>query len=193
MALLSALTLACSEDSLVCHRASSPIVVDGRLQEPAWEEASKVSLKGPGLPAHVRLLWDETYWYLAFAVEDTDVWATSLKELPEVLSGDCVGVLVEGIAVYLSPMNVVADFKVHEGRRLFGWNLPGFLSATEISGTLNFPDRDSVWTAEIALPWAELGGPPELGEVKKVRLIRMDDGKKQVWPSKDQFGKVVWG
>jgi len=191
MALLSAVAFMCSGDSLECPRASSPIVVDGRLQELAWEEAPRASLKGPGLPAYVKSLWDETYWYLAFVAEDTDVWATTLKELPELLSEDCVGVLVDSIAVYLSPMNVVADFKVHEGERLFGWNLPGFLSATEISGTLNFPDRDSVWTAEIALPWAELGGPPKTGEVRKVRLIRMDDGKEQFWPSRDGFGEVV--
>jgi len=181
--LWTVLTLTCCGDSLICHYAS--VEVDGRLAEPAWREAPKVALVGPGLKAYAMSLWDGTYWYLAFAVEDTDVWATSLKEVPEVLVEDCVGVVLEGVGVYISPMNVVADFKVRGRRKLFGWDLPGLVSATEVSGTLNFPERDSIWTAEIALPWKGLGGPPS-----QVRLVRVDDGRVQFWPSRRGFGRV---
>src|SRR5678816_2619703 len=64
-------------------RAKSPIVIDGKLDDKAWESASPaVSLQflwdsqtGAKQKTAVRMLWDDQNLYVAYDLEDTDITA----------------------------------------------------------------------------------------------------------------------
>ncbi|MBN1672895.1 MAG: hypothetical protein JXR37_17755 [Kiritimatiellae bacterium] len=75
-----------SEESLprnvyVCHRAAGPIVVDGNLDEAAWQDIPSpvfedlVTGEPPVYPVTARLLWDDAYLYVGYEVADPNVWA----------------------------------------------------------------------------------------------------------------------
>ena len=66
-----------------CFRVSSPLVIDGKLDEPAWLNAPVsnsfvdiVSGRPAWFDTRVRLLWDDQYLYFGFTAEETDVWGT---------------------------------------------------------------------------------------------------------------------
>jgi hypothetical protein len=66
-----------------CYRTNTPLVIDGRLNEPEWHAAPGSSPFVDivtGAPAwfdtRVRMLWDDQYLYFGFTAEETDVWGT---------------------------------------------------------------------------------------------------------------------
>src|SRR5262249_37894807 len=70
--------------SYVCHRAPAPLVIDGKLDEPAWASASWsdpfVDIEGdrrprPRFRTRMKMAWDDEYLYVAAELEDPDVWA----------------------------------------------------------------------------------------------------------------------
>lgn len=69
----------------VCYRAPSPPAFDGRLDEAAWQGAPWtdhfVNIEGGSRPAprfftRAKMLWDDTYLYLAFDLEEPEIWGT---------------------------------------------------------------------------------------------------------------------
>ena len=69
----------------LCRRASTPILVDGKLDEAAWAEApwttDFVDIQGAAKPkprfrTRAKLLWDDDYLYIAAEFEEPHVWAT---------------------------------------------------------------------------------------------------------------------
>lgn len=106
------------------RRATTPIVVDGRLDEAAWAQAERVGpfvVNATGAPSkqatHARVLWDDQRVYFAFEVEDADVWARDAQRDDVLLPADeVVEVFLddggEGVTYYeleVSPKNVVFD------------------------------------------------------------------------------------
>jgi hypothetical protein len=66
-----------------CYRATGPIVVDGKLDEPSWLAAPRsspfvdiVTGEPAWFDTRVAMLWDDEHLYFGFAVEETDVGAT---------------------------------------------------------------------------------------------------------------------
>ena len=67
-----------------CYRAAGPIVVDGHLSEESWQLVPKSprfeDLEEQGRPAlfdtRAAMLWDDTYLYVGFWLEEPDVRAT---------------------------------------------------------------------------------------------------------------------
>ncbi|MBX3471093.1 MAG: VanZ family protein [Planctomycetes bacterium] len=110
----------------VARRATTPIVVDGRLDEPAWATAERLGpfrLNRSGAPSpsgqetYARVLWDDQRIYFAFEVQDRDVWARDTHrddvwlpndEVVEVFLDDG-GDEVTYYEVEVSPANVVYD------------------------------------------------------------------------------------
>jgi len=68
-------------NAYVCHRANGPIVIDGKLDEPAWQDIPSpvfedlVTGEPPRYPVTARLLWDDAYLYVGYEVADPNVWA----------------------------------------------------------------------------------------------------------------------
>ena len=65
--------------SYVCHRAPSPLAIDGKLDEPAWASASWsdpfVDIEGdrrprPRFRTRMKMAWDDEYFYVAAELEE---------------------------------------------------------------------------------------------------------------------------
>ncbi|HID11182.1 MAG TPA: hypothetical protein EYP17_07760 [Candidatus Latescibacteria bacterium] len=179
---------------------SSPVVVDGVLDEPAWEAAERVSLAGAvdgsavpeELTTYTRMLWDERNLYIAFECSDPDIWGTMTQRDASLWKEEVVEVFLDPdgdgenyAELEVSPNNTVVDLKIvrlKPWKSELGWDIAGLRTAVQVEGTVNLRDDvDRGWTAEIAIPWASLedipeatGGPPEDGTSWRGNLYRIE-------------------
>ncbi len=199
VAFLAALSLGAQPKSYECHRAASPIKIDGHLDDTAWSAApwtdAFVDIANdvrPRFQTRVKMLWDDQYLYIAAELEEPDVWAT-LTEHDSVIFRD------NDFEVFLNPTGDTLkyfEFEINArntGWDLFlpkpynkggkadnGWEMPGYKSAVAVDGTINDPrDRDKGWSVELALPWASFversgKGRPELGDAWRVNFSRVE-------------------
>ncbi len=187
--------------SYVCHRATSPLAIDGKLDEPAWASASWsdpfVDIQGdrrprPRFRTRMKMVWDDEYLYVAAEMEEPDVWAT-LTERDSVIFHD------NDFEVFIDPdgdthgyyeleVNALATawdlmlLKPYRdgGPAINGWDIAGLKVGVDVRGTINRPgDRDEGWTVELAMPWKILreAAPdhraPKAGERWRVNFSRV--------------------
>ena len=186
----------------VCGRAGGVIAVDGKLDDPAWAAApwtdDFVDIEGdvrprPRFRTRAKMLWDETYFYVAAELAEPHVWGT-LKDHDAVIFAD------NDFEVFIDPegdnhdyfeleINALAtewDLLLEKpyrdgGPALNAWEIPGLREGVHVDGTLNDPsDRDRGWTVELALPWKALAprndrpGPPSDGDQWRVNFSRVE-------------------
>jgi hypothetical protein len=186
----------------VCYRASSPIVIDGKLSDPAWEAAawtdSFVDIEGdkkskPRYRTRVKMLWDDEALYVAAELEEPHVWAT-LTAHDSIIFND------NDFEMFLSPTgdnHLYAELELNalnttwdllltkpykdKGVALQAWEIVGLKTAVHIDGTLNDSrDKDTGWTVEIKWPWAglkelaELTLPPKNGDQWRINFSRVE-------------------
>jgi hypothetical protein len=184
-----------------CHRAASPIKIDGRMDDPAWRTApwtdAFVDIIGadhpkPRFRTRAKMLWDDEYLYIGADLEEPDVWAT-LTAHDSVIFHD------NDFEVFLNPTGDTLKYfefeinALNTGWDLFlpqpynkggtadnGWEMPGYKSAVAINGTLNHPgDRDTGWSVELALPWSAFversgKGRPQAGDAWRINFSRVE-------------------
>ncbi len=72
----------------VCYRAPLPIQIDGRLDDNAWQTAPWtdrfVDIEGdvrprPRFQTRAKMVWDDTYFYVAALLDEPHVWGTLTK------------------------------------------------------------------------------------------------------------------
>lgn len=173
--------------------------IDGRLDEAVWSSAERLGpfrdspsgragrpVEGgerPLAPTYARVAWDDDALYVAFEVEDTDVWARDVPRDEPTLPGD------EVVEVFLdpdgdeltyyefewSPLGVAYDLfnLIPEAPTdyvpsahflgLADWDARGVQAAVAVDGTLDVVaewepaaplDEDRGWTVEVAIPWS---------------------------------------
>lgn len=91
-----------------CFRTDTPLLIDGRLDEPAWEQAPwsapfvKMDTGAPvELDSRVALLWDDDYLYAGFRLEDHEIWGTMTAYHAHVYRHDSdAEIFIEGEGVY---------------------------------------------------------------------------------------------
>ena len=190
----------------VCHKVTTPITIDGLLNEPAWKRAATTgrftSWSDKFIPRYetqVRVLWDDQHLYIAFECEDGDIEATMKErdanlweehEIAEVFidPGNTQRTYYE---FGITPLNavddlIIPDFGAHAslaGRKC--WDCKGMVTAVKVNGTLNDPkDVDKGWTVEMAMPLVNFDGaphlPPKPGDVWRINFYRWENS----------FGKV---
>ena len=157
-----------------CLRAAGPIHVDGKLDDPAWQNApwtsDFVDIEGDAKPrpkfrTRVKMLWDDQYLYIAAELEEPEVKAT-LTERDSVIFKD------NDFEVFIKPLPDTRSYYEFEinalntGWDLFlpkpysedgqpdnSWDIEGLKTAIAVQGTLNKAgDKDRGWTVEIAYP-----------------------------------------
>jgi len=108
------------------HRAGSPPVIDGRLDEPAWQEAPRspsfrdlVSGAETRYATEAAVLWDDTNLYVGFWIAEPDVTATLTERDSLVWTDDDVEVFVAGRDAYYE-LEVNAFGTIYEA--LFVWD-----------------------------------------------------------------------
>jgi hypothetical protein len=100
-----------TEDGLkhyTCYRAAGPIVVDGRLNEASWQQVPRSprfeDLEEIGRPAlfdtKAAMLWDDTYLYVGFWLEEPDIQATLRERDSMICLENDVEVFIAGKDAY---------------------------------------------------------------------------------------------
>jgi len=187
----------------LCHKAKGTITIDGKFDEPSWQNAPVISFYhlnrhgakqeyNPAIsPTRARLLWDDTYLYIAFEAIDRDIWSTIEKHDGPLCLEDVLEFFIRpdpnSFAFYefeISPQNVLWDlFYPSRGLVCGGpfqkrWTKyeSGLRSATKVYGTLNnYADEDKKWTLEVALPFSSLKkNTPQPGDRWLFALCRYD-------------------
>ena len=171
-------------------RVDTAPTLDGDLTDPVWANAPELTdflvLQGKGELAGVqtsaRLLWDESALYLAFDCEEPNmagVLATATGEDPHVWSDDCVEVFLntERDSSGYVHLGVGAGGGVWQERTIGRERYPNWY--TWRSAELPVPQWEAAvqrgedrWTAEVRLPFDELGGTPGPGTVWGLQLCR---------------------
>jgi hypothetical protein len=197
-----------------CHRAADAIVIDGRLDEPAWAAAPWtepfVDIEGsrkpqPRYQTRAKLLWDDAYLYIGAELEEPHVWATLTQHDDIVFRDNDFEVFIdpdgdrrEYYEIEVNALGTIFDLflvrtYIDGGPALHGWDCKGLKSAVHVAGTLNDPsDVDRGWLVELALPWQALAeaahrpAPPQDGNTWRINFSRVEW---QVWAVDGQYEK----
>jgi hypothetical protein len=198
-----------------CRRADSPINLDGKLDDAAWQKAEWTSdfvdVRGEGWPrpryrTRCKLLWDDTNLYIAAEVQDPDVWGTMTQKGSHLYEENNFEVFLDWQnnardywELEVNPLNTTWDLQLNRplgegGGPMPGKALAGLHTAVDVRGTLNNPaDRDEGWTVEIVIPFASLATDqhvPRDGETWRMLLCRIEWS---LFSSKGQYTRVPAG
>jgi hypothetical protein len=186
----------------VCHRASIPLQIDGRLDDAAWREApwtaDFVDIEGEAKPrpAHrtrAKMTWDDEHFYVGAEMAEPHLWATITRHDAVIFQDDDFEVFIDpngdNHEYYEFEINALGtgwDLLLPRpykdgGAAVDHWEIPGLRSAVHLDGTLNEPsDTDRGWSVELAFPWEVLGelarrpSPPKDGDQWRVDFSRVD-------------------
>lgn len=178
------------------QRADSPIIIDGRINEAAWQRAQPIEFifpwdfqTGAKQKTLARVLWDDECLYVGYECEDADIVAQYTERDDPTYKDDCVEIFItpnlQFPYYYGLEMNARATlfdyFYVYPHVNLRRFNLSGVRLATHIDGTLNMSgDTDKGWSLEVAIPWhnfvelAQTVDPPQPGDIWRAQLNRWD-------------------
>jgi hypothetical protein len=179
-----------------CRRTATPLIINGRLDDPAWSQAVEVSLlqaasgQAPRQATTVRLLWDDHYLYIGFHCEDTRIYASMREHGMHLWEEEVVEVFIDDdcddysyAEIEVNPLNTTLElflFKRGEvWKQLWEWQSSGMRTAVQVAGDPNDPESlDRSWTVEIALPWEDFCTaphlPPHVGDRWRMNLYRID-------------------
>ena len=174
-------------------RASKAPTLDGVLDDAAWKAAQPVVLRGSfdGRPAQLRtearLVYDDAALYVAFDIEDPDIWGTLKQRDDPIYEQEVVEIFLDANAdgrtyneLQVSPHNVIFDAYFPARRQGMDktWDSE-MKTALKVRGTLDdASDRDEGWTVEMRIPFARLAEvphvPPQKGERWRFNLYRLE-------------------
>jgi hypothetical protein len=196
---------------MMCYRASAPLNIDGKPDDAAWRAVAWsepfVDIDGrrkPSLATHVKMLWDDQYFYMAADLEEPDVWATLTARDSVIFQDNDFEAFIDPdgdthayYELEVNALNTVWDLMLVQpyrdgGPALHAWDIAGLRSAVDVRGTINRAgDRDQGWTVELALPWTILSEAapgrraPRDGETWRVNFSRVQ------WQTDAVEGKYV--
>lgn len=201
-----------------CKKATKPFVLDGNIHKAFWEEAPFTSLfmdiegenkKKPQWDTQVKMLWDDTNFYIGAILHGDEIWAT-LKER------DCVIFNDNDFEIFIDPdsdthryfefemnaFNTVWDLFLTKpyrdvgGKALNGWDIKGLQSAVHIEGKINeVSEHNKYWMVEVVIPFdalkemAKETKKPVVGDFYRVNFSRVQwhmDTSKGKYIKKDQ-------
>jgi hypothetical protein len=177
-----------------CPRKMTSVVIDGKLDEVAWQYAAPVrefsiapEHRPPTNPTLGLLTWDDRYLYVAFDAIDPAIEATRTGRDSDTYKDDVLEIFFKTDPdewdYHNVEVNALGAFRdgYHTPERRFNaaWNCPGLEVGVHVEGTLNDPtDEDEGWQLEVAIPFACLptleGRAPEPGDVWLFHLSRID-------------------
>lgn len=183
-----------------CRRATGPIKLDGKADEPAWQQAviieSFVAFWAKRPKTKARLLWDDEFIYFHAEMEDADLYADERQTNGTTWENDVFELFFkpreDAFAYYEFQVNALnTRFHVFLPSRGAGGVRRGrgdsedgkfaMQTAVSLRGTLNrWQDDDQGWSVEGRIPWKDFnrtGGAPKIGDIWRFALCRYDYSK----------------
>lgn len=187
--------------SYECYWATTPIHIDGKLDDPAWKAAAWttdfVDIEGSAKPlprfrTRTKLLWDDKYLYIGAELEEPDVKATLTQHDSVIFHDNDFEVFMKPpvdapgyFEFEINALNTGWDLYLNKpynqgGQADNSWDIPGLKTAVAIQGTLNnSSDKDHGWTVEIAFPWSAFASrlpvtKPEIGSQWRINFSRVE-------------------
>lgn len=159
--------------SYVAYKAQEAIIIDGDDNDPSWNKVEWSELfidiegvKKPTYKTKVKMLWDDTYYYILAKLEEPHVWADITKRDAIIFHNNDFEVFIDPdgdshnyYELEINALNTAWDLFVSKPYRdtnvvLNDWDIIGLKSAVKVNGTLNnAQDIDKGWVLEIAIPW----------------------------------------
>lgn len=187
-------------NSYIAFHTSEALEIDGDDTEVAWEKVpwsqpfiDIQGVKKPKYNTQVKMLWDDTYFYIFAKLEEPHVWADITQHDAIIFHNNNFEVFVDtnGDAqnyyeIEVNALNTIWDLFLSKPYRetnvvLNDWTATGMKSAIKINGTLNNPtDVDRGWTVEMALPW----------HIFKTSYFEKNVPKNEFW--RVNFSRVNW-
>jgi len=158
----------------VAYKVNEAITIDGISDESSWDRAEWsddfIDIEGDKKPTYntqVKMLWDETYFYVLAKIEEPHVWANITKKDAVIFYNNDFEVFVDPdgdthnyYELEMNALNTTWDLFItkpyREGNAVLNdWNITGLKSAIRVIGTINNPnDTDIGWVLEMAIPWS---------------------------------------
>jgi hypothetical protein len=186
----------------VCYRTAKPPVLDGKLDDDAWQSAPWSEdfgdIEGERRPAprfrtRVKMLWDDKGLYIGAELEEPHVWATLTRHDSVIFRDNDFEVFLDPdgdshlyAELELNALNTTWDLLLPRpykdgGKALDAWEITGLRTAVHVNGSLNNPkDRDRGWSVEIFWPWQGLKEltagpvPPHDGDRWRINFSRVE-------------------
>lgn len=218
------------QPTYMVHRTTAPIVIDGILDDPDWAKAKpavftlcdwETEIDTPD-QTEAKLLWDDTFLYVAFLCGDRDIVANHFITNSTTFRDDCVEIFwnpnPSGSNAYnmfeinctgnlLSVYNDLKESIHGRNRRL----LPPHIAQSQ-QGTVNSSaDIDTSYVVEVAIrfedyPELSVQIPPKPGDLWRIGLNRWHRGEaayqsqwspavinqKRKFHSYEDYGKVIF-
>lgn len=187
-----------------CGFTARPLVIDGRLDEPAWQAApwteDFVDIEGsrkprPRFRTRAKMLWDNGYLYIAAELQEPHLMGTVTKHDAVIFADNDFEVFInpdgnnhDYYELELNALNTTWDLYMSRpykdgGKADDSFELTGIKTAVHLKGTLNNPaDEDQGWCVEMAIPWAALAqhshrrGPPADGDQWRIDFCAWNGG-----------------
>jgi hypothetical protein len=184
-----------------CHRTGTPIRIDGKLDDPAWQKAAWTSdfvdIEGADKPTprfrtRAKMLWDDKYLYIAAELEEPNVTGTLTKHDSVIFKDNDFEIFIKPLpeteSYYEFEMNALNtgwDLFLPKpysegGKADNSWDIAGLKTAVAVHGTLNKSNgADRGWTLEIAYPLDAFASrqhvpPPQAGTVWRINFSRVE-------------------
>jgi hypothetical protein len=205
------------------------IKLDGKLDEAAWKDApstGEFTRTMDGMKADqkttAKVLYDDKNLYVAFEMEDKDVWSTLTKNDDKLWTQEAVEMFIDAdgdgktyVELQTNPKGAIFDSYLPAYRQNQNDWSSGMKVAVKVDGTVDVrTDVDKGWVAEMQIPLEAAKGkektmknvPPKLGDMWRVNFFRLDQpsGRPQVgtaWSpplvgdfhALDKFGELYFG
>lgn len=175
------------------ERSTGKIVIDGILDDAAWTAAKPFSpfvfpwwKSGDREQTEVKMLWDDTFLYIAYRCDDAHIWADHYDSNSATCLDDCVEIFwnpnpASGESYNMFEMNCIGNaLSVCNDKKkpiLDNKILPPHIGQ-RIDGTVNNDaDVDKGWVLEVAIRFADYpglfnGATPKNGDMWRVGLNR---------------------
>src|SRR5262249_14415366 len=137
-----------------------------------------------------KVLWDDKYLYVAFQLEDKDVWATKTARDDKLWTEEAVEVFLDAdgdkatyVELQVNPKNAVFDSYLPKYRENQNDFEAGMKPAVFVDGRVDKrDDTDKGWSVEMQIPLVSARGkdatmknvPPVIGTVWRANFFRMD-------------------
>ena len=158
-------------------KAGCPMVMDGILDEPAWQKAESVGpfkfqwyKSGEKEQTEAKILWDDERIYFAFKCDDKHIWANEYTHFGPVSRDDCCEAFIAPSPEGGERMDYL-NYEINcLGTRLLGYHarsrdmnfywgdVTGIEIGRVINGTCNNDeDIDEGWVLEFSVPFSHFG------------------------------------